>query len=169
VLLVGLGLAGCGFHPLYADRGPDPVTGRAFNADLAAVKVAPIAERIGQLLEISLRDSFNPTGEPVATLWSLSVKLATTRSEVGIRKDGTSSRVQYTVSAYFNLLDGKGLSVFYGTSRSFTAFDIVLNEYAMVVAERDAQSRAARELSEDISSQVALYLKRPKPQTAAPS
>jgi LPS-assembly lipoprotein len=166
-LLAGLSLAGCGFHPLYADSGPDPVTGRSFDADLAAIKVAPIAERIGQLLEISLRDDFNPTGVPVPAQWLLNVRLITSRAEVGLRKDGTSSRVQYTVTATYTLLDEKGITVFYGSARSFTAFDIVINEYAMVVAERDAQTRAARELGEDIRNQVALFMKRPKPQTSS--
>ena len=52
------GLSGCGWTPLYAEsRGPA-------SEELRAIRVDPIPERIGQRLEIALRNSLNPTGEP---------------------------------------------------------------------------------------------------------
>src|SRR5271166_4070652 len=66
-----LALSGCGWTPLYGD----PETGPA-SEELRAIHVDPIAERIGQRLEIALRNSLNPTGEPTPTRYRLSTALA---------------------------------------------------------------------------------------------
>ena len=49
-------LCGCGWEPLYADLQTGPAS-----EELRAIKVQPIPERIGQRLEIALRNSLNPT------------------------------------------------------------------------------------------------------------
>src|SRR5271165_623490 len=59
IVCLALPLSGCGWERLYAD----PETGPA-SADLRAIKVLPISERIGQRLEMALRNSLNPRGEP---------------------------------------------------------------------------------------------------------
>src|SRR5690348_8076223 len=77
------GLAGCGFHPLYA---PPAQERSAFDENLAAITVDPIPDRIGQLLANSLRDSFTARGSASAgKQFGLTVVLTTSRSEVGIR------------------------------------------------------------------------------------
>ena len=62
VLVFGMPLlvSGCGWTPLYADAEETPA-----NTELRAIRVDPIAERIGQKLEIALRNSLAPAGEPV--------------------------------------------------------------------------------------------------------
>ena len=52
-----LALPGCGWEPLYADRETGPA-----DLELRAIKVDPIAERIGQRLALALRESLNPDG-----------------------------------------------------------------------------------------------------------
>ena len=156
----GGGLAGCGFHPLYA---PPSQEQSAFDANLAAVTVDPIPDRIGQLLANSLRDSFNPGGGvSVSKRYGLAVVLTASRSEVGIRSDGTSSRVLYAVNARIVLRDlHDGHTLFQALTRSNTAFDnFVANEYATVVAEQDAQARAVQELSNEIRSRLAIYMRQ---------
>ena len=67
VVAAAQGLSGCGWAPLYAD-----IETEAASEELRAIKVDPIAERIGQRLEIALRNSLNPTGEPTparASTW----------------------------------------------------------------------------------------------------
>jgi LPS-assembly lipoprotein len=154
------GLTGCGFHPLYA---PPPQERSAFDTNFAAITVDPIPDRIGQLLANSLRDSFNPgAGASVSKQYGLSVVLTTARGEVGIRSDGTASRVLYVVSARFALRDLRdGRALFQSVARSTTAFDnFIANEYATVVAEQDAQTRAVRELSNEIRSRLAIYMRQ---------
>ncbi len=77
-------LAGCGWAPLYADRAAGPA-----DKELAAIKVAPIPERIGQRLALELRQWLNPNGEPVPSRYVLRTLLQTTRFDLGILSIGT--------------------------------------------------------------------------------
>ena len=63
-------LCGCGWAPLYADTETGPAS-----EELRAIKVDPIPERIGQRLEIALRNSLNPTGEPTPPRYRLGTSL----------------------------------------------------------------------------------------------
>ena len=72
-------LAGCGWVPLYADRAAGPA-----DTELAAIKVAPIPERIGQSLALGLRQWLNPTGEPVPSRYLLRTLLQTSQLDLGI-------------------------------------------------------------------------------------
>src|SRR5947199_891698 len=77
-LALAVALAGCGWTPLYADRETGPA-----DAELRAIKVAPIPERIGQRLAIALRESFNPDGAPSQQRYRLDTFLTATRSYLG--------------------------------------------------------------------------------------
>ena len=152
-VIVGVfALAGCGFEPLYGERAA------SFDPELAAVRVEPIPERVGQLLAISLRDGFNPTGQRVETKYTLLVTLASSRREIAIRRDATASRLQVELSAGWGLRDPNGRTILNGSSRSVTSFDISDNEYANLVAEQDARARLVRDISEDIRLRVRAYL-----------
>jgi LPS-assembly lipoprotein len=150
-------LAGCGFHPLYAERDA------ALDPALAAVRVEPIGDRIGQQLELTLRDGFNPTGVGTTPQYSLNVGLSTYRREIGIRKDATASRVQFDVYAAYTLTRlADGAVLLSATSRSTSGIDVTNNEYATVVAEQSSRERAVREIGAEIQTRVAVALKRPQ-------
>src|SRR5690242_19141638 len=105
-------LAGCGFEPLYGEHA------RTFDPMLASIYVEPIPERDGQLLAISLRDSFNPQGQRAETKYRLRVVLTTSRREVAIRQDATASRLQLDTSASWTLLPVSGGGPVSGTARA---------------------------------------------------
>src|SRR5580692_5949385 len=86
--------AGCGWTPLYADRATTPAA-----ADLRAIKVDPISERIGQRLEMALRTSFNSNGIPSPVRYELKTTLAVNRSDLGIQSQGLATRGQVDVIA----------------------------------------------------------------------
>src|SRR5215813_13384324 len=77
---------GCGWEPLYADLETEPAC-----AELRAIKVDPISERIGQRLAIALRTSLNPTGEPATSRYLLSTTLTTYLSNLGIQSQGLAT------------------------------------------------------------------------------
>jgi LPS-assembly lipoprotein len=148
-----LGLAACGFHPLYGERGA------ASDPALASVRVEPIANRIGQILANQLRDGFNPTGVTLPTRYALSVQLVTSRREIGIRKDATATREQFEVVANYMLLRAADRVVlFAGSARATDAFDVIENDYSTTVAEQTSQERAMRVLGLEIQTRIALYL-----------
>jgi LPS-assembly lipoprotein len=157
-LLAGLPLllAGCGWRPLYAD----PETGPAA-ADLRAVRVEPIAERIGQRLETALRASLNPTGESTPSRYALRTTLAVYRQDLGLQSQGLSTRSKLDVYATIVLSNpATGEQLLNRTIHAANSFDIVPNEYATVVAEDDARSRTVAELDREIVTELTLFLQR---------
>ena len=158
-MALGLGLAvlgGCGWAPLYADRESGPA-----DEEVRAIRVAPISERIGQKLALALRQSLNPSGEPVPQRYRLSILLSTSRSDLGIQQTGLGSRGKLDANANITLRDIKtGAPLLSTTSHAAESFDILANEYASVVAEDDARTRAVEELRRDIVTRLTLFLQR---------
>lgn len=153
VVLV-LALSGCGFRPLYASAAQGTTDPR-----LAAIEVAQIPDRTGQRLTIALRDAFNPSGLSVDPRYRLFVSLASRRREVALRKDGTASRSEITVTANWRLMDLETQAVaFFGIARSGSSVDLVRNEYANLVAEEDARTRALEDIARDIQARCSMFL-----------
>jgi LPS-assembly lipoprotein len=157
LLLIACGaLAGCGFHSLYG--GPEAAQ---FDETLASIQVSPISERIGQRVANSLRDALDPTGERITKRYTLAVTLTTARGDVAIRKDGTASREQEIVYASFVLYGPNGSGpIFSGSTRSQRSYDIGENPYSVLVANADAETRAAGEISAEIRNRLMVYFRR---------
>jgi LPS-assembly lipoprotein len=154
VLLLLPPLAACGFRPLYAEREEIEEPG------LAAIKVLPIKDRIGQMLEMALRHSFNPRDRAVDTQYTLSVSLSVSRYDLGIQRDATATRGRVDVYATIQLKDAKTDKVIY-TSRaqSTSSFNILDDAYAAQVAEDDSRTRTVRDLTDEIRTRMALFLR----------
>src|SRR6266851_1307638 len=151
-----LALIGCGWTPLYADRESEPA-----DEELRAIKVDPIPERIGQRLAWALRESFNPTGVATPQHYRLRTLLTTARADLGIQSTGLGSSGKFDATAALTLLDIKtGTPLLATASHASESFDIVANEYASVVAEDDARTRAVEELRRDIVTRLTLFLQR---------
>ncbi len=108
-----LSLPGCGWEPLYADPQSGPAS-----ADLRAIQVLPISERIGQQLDMALRNSLNPTGEPTKFLYALHTTLTVSLSALGIQSQGTATLGRIDVSATFVLVDNRKGSTLLSNSRA---------------------------------------------------
>jgi LPS-assembly lipoprotein len=165
-MVLGLGLlllGGCGWAPLYAD----PETGPA-DAELRAIRVAPIPERVGQQLELALRQSFNPTGEPTPQRYLLTTTLRTVRQDLGVQTQGLGTRGRLDAYANFVLTDSKSnAKLLSATSHVAESFDILANEYANVVAENDARTRAVEETRLAIMTRLTVFLQRRAAEPAA--
>jgi LPS-assembly lipoprotein len=149
-----LPLAACGFHPLYAESrrvADDPA--------LAAITVLPIADRIGQQLELSLREQFNPRGLSLEPRYKLSITLAVARADLGIQRDATATRGQVSVTASIVLADAKTAKVLYrGAVHSLSSFNVVNDAFSAQVAQDDSDTRAMRDLADEIHTRVAIFL-----------
>jgi LPS-assembly lipoprotein len=149
-------LAGCGWAPLYAD----PETGPA-DDELRAVRVVAIPERIGQRLELALRNSLNPEGIPTPQRYLLRTTLTTVRSDLGVQSTGIGTRGKLDATATFILSDSKSSAALLSTTTHVAeSFDIVANEYAALVAEDDARTRAVEELRRDMLTRLTLFFQR---------
>jgi LPS-assembly lipoprotein len=149
-------LAGCGWEPLYADHETEPAS-----ADLRAIQVSPINERIGQRLEMGLRNSLNPANEPTPKLYLLKVTLVVSFADTGITSEGLGTRGTVQGSASYNLTDIKTNKVLQTSSlHAYESFDIQANGYSTVVAQDDASTRIAEELRREIVTRLTLYMQK---------
>lgn len=156
-LLLGvLALGGCGWAPLYADRATEPA-----DAALREVRVAPIAERIGQKLELALRDSLNPGGGSAPARYLLRITLEVARADLGVLTQGVGTRGRIDAFANYVLVPlGGGPQLTSGRSHAAESFDILANGYGNVVAEEDARTRAVEELRRDLVARLTLFFQR---------
>lgn len=164
-LAAALLLAGCGFTPVYGERGELP---RGAQTQLANVQVTPIEERVGQMLRNVLLDQMNPGGMPAKPLYRLSVNLVERTQELSVQKTQFATRANLDLQATYVLTraaDGK--RVYSGNSTMTASYDIVDQPYATLAAEADARARAVRELGEDITQRVAAYFVNNPQGTAA--
>src|SRR5437016_7957148 len=156
LLGLALVLAGCGWEPLYAERATAPA-----DAAMRAIRVMPIVERIGQKLELALRESLNPAGLPTPQHYTLRIALRTVRADLGVQTQGLGTRGRFDAFASFVLADStSGADLLSGLSHVSESFDILANEYSNVVAEDDARTRAVEEMRRDILARLTVFLQR---------
>jgi len=151
-----LALSGCGWAPLYAEAASGPAS-----EELRAIHVEPISERIGQRLEIALRNSLNPTGEPTPERYRLRTTLSTSLSNLGIQSQGLASLGKLDVYATYTLIDSKSAKILLvSTVHVANSFDLNPNQYSTVVGGEDAAVRSAAELNQEIVTRLAVFMER---------
>ncbi len=153
-LLIALTLAACGFEPLHATR-PDS----DMSAELASIRIAPIADRSGQILRNYLLDRLTPRGQSQASRYTLSIRLVEPRQTLALRRDDVISRAGYSATASFELVDASGRRVSSGFSSFSTDYEITSSEYATLVSQQSARDRVLELVGDDIRGQLAAYFK----------
>lgn len=147
-------LGACGFTPLYGERG-----GVDASAELAAVHINTIRDRNGQMLHNLLLDRINPNGRPASPLYGLDVQLVEAKANTGIIKDSSSTSAQLANTASYTLVELKTRKPLQsGRSRSVSSYNIVQSDFATLASEKDARERTLREIAEDITTKVAVFL-----------
>jgi LPS-assembly lipoprotein len=153
-------LSGCGWEPLYADAQTD-----AASADLRAIKVDAIAERIGQILEFGLRESLNPSHIETKQRYELKVTLQEAQSNLGIQSQGLGTRGEVVISASYQLLELASAKPLQAAGfHANDSWDIQANGYSTVVAQHDAERRCVEELRHEIIARLSLFMQS-KPTT----
>lgn len=151
-----LGLGGC-LQPMYASRGG------SLGAELRAVKVEPVPDRLGHYLHDQLITDLNGTGSTVAPKYSLSL---TTHENVQtalvdiVTQRPTSATVVTTVDWKLTQIDNDR-PVAAGTVTSTAAYDRSEQRYANIAASHDAEIRNARTLADQLTTRVAAALASP--------
>jgi LPS-assembly lipoprotein len=148
-------LAGC-LRPLY---GPT-ASGQSMQAELAAIEVPEIPERLGHYLRSELMFLLDGSGQPSPKRYRLTINPTTNVSTAVI--DAASTRADaatLTGNAPFQLkaVDGDRM-IFTGTAVGSATYDRSNQRYATVRAARDAEIRLAKLLAEQIKNRVAAAL-----------
>lgn len=153
-----LGLAACGFEPLYARRGAGSA---AAMPEMAQIAIPPIPDRAGQMLRNELRDRLTPTGLPGTPRWRLDVSLNETTTDLVILRDATATFAKYVGDARWVLVDlSNNAPATRGRIRRIASYSISSSEFASLQAEQDARQRVVTAIAEDIRLRLGLYFKR---------
>ena len=121
--------------------------------------IRPIPDRQGMRMRQVLREELQPHGPSDHPLYDLDITLTTRVEELGVRKDATSSRANFILSASFYLSEG-GKRVFGDRVQSTVGYNILDDQYATVSAQGDAQERAIREASNEIKTRLSVYFSK---------
>lgn len=133
-----LGLAGCGFTPLYGDAGA--------GGSLSRISVATEDNRLGYRVREQLEDALGRDGAQVP-LWRLQTDIEQNRRPLGRRIDDTAVRYELTVRGRWTLTPVSGGTPITGVETVTTTYAAADQPYAAIAAQQDGEERAAAELA----------------------
>lgn len=167
---VGMGapLAGCGFRPLYG-RANTNTSGISVDHQMAAVRIEPIANRLGQELHNALRDRFNPLGQPSSAGYLLQVRVGERVYGALARRDLSASRRNVELNAFYWLKDTSGNILMSERSVITTGYDEFDDPLNDISAFEDAERRATLQIADQIRTRVAVFLTAGTPPAVVPA
>lgn len=153
-----LSLPACGFKPLYGNNA----AGASETAVSSGVEIANIPDREGLRLRNLLIDRMYLKGRPADAPYLLTVTpLKTALTNLGIRKDATSTRAMLQVSATVRLTDrATNAVVLEREVRSVGGYNQLDNQFATLVSRESVSDHMLEEMSDSIVTEVALYFTR---------
>ena len=164
VLMFVVLIAGCGFEPLYTQRKSSNrwyFSGdfdASISAEMAQIKVEPIAERFGQMIRNNLLDSLSPLGAPSEPRYRLRVEVKERRVEQqALREDITATRERIRFLVNYSMEDNNYEELVSGDSIAFVSYDILANPYSTTTAKKKAEVEAAKIIADDISLRVGAF------------
>ena len=151
---LAVSLAGC-IQPLYA-----PIDGVDVAAELRAVVIEPVPERLGHYLRQELVLAFDGTGGGTPAKYTL---LVTARERVLTPLvdtfSGRADSATVAVDAEYKLVPlGGGELIATGVAQSNANYDRSSQRFANIRAARDAEIRLAKALADQIRTRVAAAL-----------
>ena len=162
-----LGLSACGFRPLHGPITAADGSEAELEAELAAVRIGPLYDRTGQLLRRSLQRRMEESvpGTPARYLLNVNVDLG---SEIlGYWRDGTPTRIRFILNGSWNLntiaMPPQRIAASGIPYRTIDSFNIPDLQFFSADTSRDAAlARLMDDLSDEVSRQVAMALRRQK-------
>lgn len=159
LLSAPLPLSGCGFTPVYAQKG--------LPGELANIDVITTESRTGYFLRQNLVSGFNTLEGQKR--YRLSIKLEEKRYDIGIGVNDIAVRSEISTTVEYTLVDATTRKVM--TKSTFvdtTTYDAnSQSPYAGVAAQKDGQQRAATAIGERIRSELVLFFHEKKAAPAA--
>lgn len=138
---LSLGLAGCGFTPLYGET--------ATGSQLTRIAVQTPDDRLGYRLREQLEDALG-FDRAQAPNWRLTTQVEQSRRPLGRRIDDTATRYELTVRAAWTLTPTGAGETLAGVETVTTTYAAADQPYAAIAAQQDGEERAAAELARRI-------------------
>ena len=157
-LLLPTALIGaCGFQPLYGTRAETATVLDHF----ALIDIATIPGRNGQMLRNMLVERLQEEGSVQNPSYRLVIAdLLEDPEELGIRQDATATRIRLDYTAQMHLIDaGSNTKLLSRTLRASAAYNVLDSQFTTRISKTDAQEKALRDLSSQITTQLSLHFK----------
>ena len=152
-MVLAVGLAGCGFQPLYGDT-PSGSFARAAVQEVAVSEIG--SDRTGQILRNALIARLGTGGAPA---YRLDVSVSELIADLLVQADAQVLRRDYELTASYVLVDlADGAAIHSGTVARRAGVNRVDSEYANVIAERDAAARAAESVADVIARRIGIVM-----------
>lgn len=151
-------VAGCNVRPLYMDAasgGPLSPT-----PDLRSIVIDPPRNRVEQVLSNEMNFLFRGDGGgPDQQAYRLRVLANTATDSLAVElEQDLPSAVLVTLNVTFVLSEiGTERTLLTGSATTTASYDFSSQRFANVRAARDAESRAARSMAEQLSARIAAY------------
>ena len=149
-LILALMLSGCTFRPVYEAGGST----EALTAALSSVEVAPVPDRLGQIMTNQLVDRIGGGG---SLDYRLEIALDQSTRGFGVRQDASVAQEELILLATMRLVDLDGKAVVEETLRARSSYDVVLSDFANVQQREDAARRLVLDLANRIERRLVLY------------
>ena len=147
-----IGLAGCGFTPLYATPG--------VSAGLSSIEVSAPKGRVGYLMREELDDALarNKAGAPV---YRLDLEITSSRDPRGLRADDVAERYELGLTVRYILTEiASGKVAHTGTVTTEVSYDAADQPYAGIAARQDSQQRVAADAARKIHLDLISWMAR---------
>lgn len=155
IIALTLLLTGCGFKPLYQAEGGNS---RMVLTKLASIDIAPIPERLGQIMRNRMLDLFGSATTPD---YRLNVTISDEIEGYGFRSDAAVTQEQVTMTAVIVMKTLASDEIeFETTLRARTSYDVVLSDFATYTQREDAKRRLVEELAEQLHRRLALHFRK---------
>src|SRR3954467_12696219 len=164
VLAMTILVAGC-FQPLYGERSP--AGGSALREAFSAIEVLDVdapanssEARLAVQIKNDLIFNFTGGGSPYPPTHRLKIQLAGGRSIVSIDRSSALPNIEnYSLNATYSLIEiATGKSVVGGTATTSVSYDTLGQQrFARITGMHDAERRAAKVISDNITARLASY------------
>ena len=152
--MVGMGLSGCGFEPLYGERAA-----RGLSSLFSTIQIQRPAKNpnndVNRAVYNALAKTLKLEGKP---RYRLDVIAGGNKEGVLMDNNSHEARTRYMLKVHYSLYDIKeGAIVTSGSASSSTSFNVNVSEYANLVALESAEARAAKAVAEKIVLKLASW------------
>lgn len=162
---VALGLAACGFEPLYVEQTSGDglwYYNNEFDTDIvyemSQIKVEGDTDRIGQLIKNELIDNFSPRGVSKRAKYFLKLEpVNSKRTEQALRNDITATREKVKYTMKYSLWSKEKGELVSGKSWVFLSYDLLDNPYSTTMDKKKVEKDGAKILANDISLRIGAY------------
>lgn len=164
-VLIGLTLGACTVRPVYMATTP----GQAPAADLSAISVSDVGDRVAQQVRNNLVFAFTGGKTAPPPRYDLTINVTSSEARLGFEKDETAPAYQVTVAVKFQLTErGSGRVILRSASNGIASYDRSNQNFANVRARIDAENRAAQAVADQMQLRLAIALAKEAKVTVAP-